>query len=234
MLGALWTILNPLAMILIYTLIFSQIMRTRLPGTDSTFAYSIYLCAGVLTWGFFAEIIGRGQNLFLEHANLLKKIAFPRLLLPIILILNAGLNFVIVFGLFSLFLVVSGNFPGLVYFAIFPILCIQILFSISLAVIIGTLNVFFRDVGQFFGIFMQFWFWLTPIVYPISIIPERAHFLINWNPMMPLVSAYQNILISGQMPHWRNFLPITLLTLLLCWLGLRLFRKRSGEIVDEL
>jgi lipopolysaccharide transport system permease protein len=79
LLGAAWTVINPLAMIIVYTVIFSQIMRAKLPGIDTTFAYSIYLCAGVLTWGLFAEIVGRGQNVFLENANLLKKLSFPRL-----------------------------------------------------------------------------------------------------------------------------------------------------------
>src|SRR3954465_3317713 len=77
MLGAAWTVLNPLAMIVVYTVIFSQVMRARLPGMDSKFAYSIYLCAGVLTWALFAEIVGRAQNVFLENANLIKKISFP-------------------------------------------------------------------------------------------------------------------------------------------------------------
>src|SRR3546814_999156 len=92
LLGAAWTVLNPLAMILVYTVIFSQIMRAKLPGIDSTFAYSIYLCAGLLTWGLFAEIVGRSQNVFLEHANLLKKLSFPRLCLPVTLVLSSLVN----------------------------------------------------------------------------------------------------------------------------------------------
>jgi len=174
LLGAAWTVLNPLAMIIVYTVIFSQIMRAKLPGIDSTFAYSIYLCAGVLTWGLFAEIAGRAQNTFLEHANLLKKLSFPRLCLPVTVVANALLNFAIVFGLFSVFLLISGNFPGLVYLALVPVLMILIAFAIGLGITLGVLNVFFRDVGQFFGIVIQFWFWLTPIVYPISILPECA------------------------------------------------------------
>lgn len=233
-LGAAWTILNPLAMIVVYTVIFSQVMRAKLPGIDTTFAYSIYLCAGVLTWGLFAEIIGQGQNVFLAHANLIKKLSFPRICLPVIVVLNAGLNFFIIFGLFTLFLILSDNFPGWVYFAIFPILCVQIMFSIGLAIIIGVLNVFFRDVGQFFGIFLQFWFWLTPIVYPASILPENIRTLISYNPMMAFISAYQGVLVSGTMPDWRGLVPVTFLTVLLCVFGMRLFRKRSGEMVDEL
>lgn len=233
LLGAAWTVLNPLAMIVIYTVVFSQVMHTRLPGVDSAFAYSIYLCAGVLPWGFFAEIISRGQNVFLVHANLIKKLSFPRICLPVIVILNASVNFAIIFGLFTLFLVISGNFPGWPYLAMFPVLVVQILFSISLAIIIGILNVFFRDVGQFFGIFLQFWFWLTPIVYSETILPERIKPLLGLNPMMAFVSAYQGILVSGVWPHWPDLIPVTVLSIVLCILGIRLFLKRSGEIVDE-
>lgn len=234
LLGAAWMVINPLAMILVYTVIFSQIMRARLPGVDSTFAYSIYLCAGVLTWGLFAEIAGRAQNVFLEHANLLKKISFPRLCLPVIVVANAGLNFAIIFGLFTAFLLMSGNFPGWAYLAIIPVLAIQVAFAIGLGIILGVLNVFFRDVGQFFGVVLQFWFWLTPIVYPITILPEGMRSLMDYNPMAGLIGAYQGILVTGQWPNWSSLWPVALLTVLLCALGMRLFRKRAGEMVDEL
>ena len=234
LLGAAWTVLNPLAMIVVYTVIFSQVMRAKLPGIDSTFAYSIYLCAGILTWGLFAEIVGRGQNVFLEHANLIKKLSFPRISLPVIVVLNASLNFAIIFGIFTLFLMLSGNFPGWAYLAVFPILLIQILFAIGLGIIIGVLNVFFRDVGHFFGIFLQFWFWLTPIVYPSTILPEKVKPIMVYNPMMTFMSAYQGIMVSGTLPRWQDFVWITLISLGLCIFGMRLFRKRSGEMVDEL
>jgi len=234
LLGAAWTVINPLAMIIVYTVIFSQIMRAKLPGIDSTFAYSIYLCAGVLTWGLFAEIAGRAQNTFLEHANLLKKLSFPRLCLPVTVVANALLNFAIVFGLFSVFLLISGNFPGLVYLALVPVLMILIAFAIGLGITLGVLNVFFRDVGQFFGIVIQFWFWLTPIVYPISILPESVRALMSYNPMANLIGAFQDILVTGQWPSWQGLLPVTLLAVAMCVLGMYLFRKHAGEMVDEL
>jgi lipopolysaccharide transport system permease protein len=234
LLGATWTILNPLAMIFVYTVIFAQVMKAKLPGVDSTFAYSIYLCAGVLTWGLFAEIIGRGQSVFLEHANLIKKISFPRICLPVVVILSVGLNFFIIFSLFTLFLLLSGNFPGWPYLAVFPVLFLQVLFSIGLAIIIGVLNVFFRDVGQFFGIVLQFWFWLTPIVYPAAILPEKIKALMVFNPMASFMAAYQGIFVSRIVPDWKDFIWITVVSLALCILAMRLFRKRAGEMVDEL
>jgi len=234
LLGATWTVLNPLAMIIVYTVIFAKVMSARLPGIDSAFAYSIHLCAGILTWGFFVEIVGRCQNVFIENGNLLKKLSFPRICLPIIVVLNASLNFVIIFTLFTAFLILSGNFPGWIFFGIIPILIVQVIFAIGLGMVLGVLNVFFRDVGQFFVIFLQFWFWFTPIVYPLAIVHEKMRELISWNPMVAVVVAYQEILVNRSAPEWNSLLPVSLMGVVLCILGVRLFRKRSGEMVDEL
>lgn len=234
LLGAAWTILNPLAMVIVYTVIFSSVMQARLPGMNDAFAYSIYLCSGIFTWGLFAEITGRGQNVFLENANLIKKLSFPRLCLPAIVVFNAMLNFGIIFGLFLLFLLVTGRLPGLPLLGLIPVLILQVTFAIGLGITLGVLNVFFRDVGQFFGILLQFWFWFTPIVYPITILPENFRGLLMFNPMVPIIGAYQTILVHGHWPDWQSMLPVALLSLLFCMLAIRLFRKRSGEMVDEL
>ncbi|GGC07106.1 ABC transporter permease [Pseudoduganella buxea] len=234
MLGAAWTLLQPLAMIVVYTVIFAQVMHSKLPGNASTFAYSIYLCAGILTWGLFAEILARAQTMFLDNASLIKKISFPRICLPIIVVLSALLNFAIIFGLFVVFLVLSGTFPGLVFFTILPVLLVQVLFAVGLGLLVGLLNVFFRDVGQLFSIVLQFWFWFTPVVYPTSILPEGIRALLVYNPMAAVIGAYQTVLVDARAPDWPSLLPVTVAALLLCVLGLRMFRRRAGEMVDEL
>ena len=234
LLGAAWTVINPLAMIVVYTVIFSQLMRAKLPGLDSTFGYSIYLCAGTLTWGLFAEITGRAQNTFLDNANLLKKLSFPRLCLPVVVVVNACVNFTIIFGLFTVFLVVTGSFPGIAYVALLPLLGILVAFSVGLGMVLGVLNVFFRDVGQFFGIFVQFWFWLTPIVYPVQVLPEGVQNLMFYNPMAPLLGGFQAVLVTAQWPDWASLTYPAILALLLCVVGMRLFKKNVGEMVDEL
>ena len=234
LLGATWAVLNPLAMIVVYTLIFSQIMRARLPGLDPTFGYGIYICAGLLTWGLFAEITSRAQNMFIEHADLLKKLNFPRLCLPFIVVGNAGINFGIIFSLFTAFLLLSGNFPGWPYLALAPILVVLVLLALGLGIALGVLNVFFRDVGQAFGIFLQFWFWLTPIVYPVSVLPPALRPWLALNPMTSIVAAFQDILALGQWPRWGSLWPVALLALASCAIGLRLFRRHAGEMVDEL
>lgn len=233
-LGALWSLLSPLAMIVVYTVIFAEVMHSKLPGVSSQFAYSIYLCAGILTWGLFAEIVARGQNMFIEQANLIKKISFPRICLPLIAVLNALVNFGIIFGLFIVFLVASHNFPGWVFFALLPVLAVQVLLALGIGMVAGVLNVFFRDVGQFLTIAMQFWFWLTPIVYPASILPAGVRPLLAWNPMAAVIQSCQAILVEGHAPAWPSLLPAAALAVLLCVFGLRLFRKRAGEMVDEL
>lgn len=234
LLGAAWTVLNPLSMIIVYTVIFSQLMRARLPGVENNLAYSIYLCAGVLAWGFFSEVINRSQSVFLENANLIKKLSFPRICLPLIVVINAGINFSIILSIFLGFLLITQNFPGWALLAVIPVLLIQIVFSVGLGIILGVLNVFFRDVGQFMGILLQFWFWFTPIVYPLAVLPESVRPLIAANPMAPLIAAYQGVFVYGQWPDWSTLLMPLLLAIALCVFAMRLFRKRAGEMVDEL
>lgn len=233
-LGAAWTVINPLSMIVVYTVIFSQIMRARLPGVDSTFAYSIHLCAGILSWGLFAEIVGRGQNVFIDNANLLKKLNFPRLCLPVTVVATAGLNFSIIFGLFTAFLLFSGNFPGWPYVSVVPVLAVLVIFAIGLGIMLGVLNVFFRDVGQFFGIALQFWFWGTPIVYPVEILPAKLQPYMSLNPMARLVDAFQTILLQGKWPDWYSLAPVAVVAFVLCVFGLNFYRRNAGEMVDEL
>jgi len=237
-LGAFWSLLGPLAMILVYTVIFAEVMHTRLPGTgtgaNARFAYSIYLCAGILAWNLFAEIVGHAQGMFIEHASLIKKISFPRVCLPMIVVLNALAGFAIIFGLFTAFLLLAGAFPGWVFLAIVPLLLLLVLLAAGIGMIAGVLNVFFRDVGQFVTIAMQFWFWLTPVVYPAAILPPEARPLLDWNPMARVIKSFQDVLLGGVAPDWRALAPVLLLALLLCMAGARLFRRRAGDMVDEL
>lgn len=138
LLGAAWTILQPLAMITVYTVVFSELMRARLPGIDRAYAYSMFLCAGLLTWGLFAEILQRGQNVFLDNGNLIKKLSFPRICLPVITVINALVNFGITFTLFILFLLAVHSFPGTVVLYTIPVLVIQIALAAGIGTIAGV------------------------------------------------------------------------------------------------
>ncbi len=234
-LGSVWSILNPLSMIVIYTVIFSQIMKAKLPGVESMYGYSVYLCSGIIFWGLFAEMMTRFQTLFIDNANVLKKLNFPRLTLPIITVFSSLLNVSIIIGIFFVFLLLTGQFPDYTILAVIPVLLVQLIFTVGLGMSLSVLNVFFRDIGQLFTIIVQFWFWLTPIVYPITILPKVIQkIVLTWNPIAPLMNAYQTIFVYGTMPEWDELLTPLLAGLLLCFFGLKLYVKHSADIVDEL
>jgi lipopolysaccharide transport system permease protein len=233
-LGFSWIFINPLITILIYTLIFSQVMHFKLATNDSPFAYSIFLCSGILVWGFFSEVLNRFVNVFVEHANVIKKIQFPKILLPMIVVSISFINFFIVFLLFLFFLLITGSLTDLSIFSILPVIAIILLFSCGLGIVLGVLNVFFRDVSQFFNIFLQFWFWLTPILYPLSAVPVRFQSLIKLNPMTSLIVSIQDVITINRYPDFYSLLYPFIVALALCFSGTYLFRKHSSEIVDEL
>ncbi|MDX2165674.1 MAG: ABC transporter permease [Deltaproteobacteria bacterium] len=233
-LGAAWALLTPLATIAIYTLVFANVMGARMPGTEDRFAYSVFLCAGLLPWNYFSEVVLRGLNVFLEYAPLLKKVSFPRSVLPVALLCTATLNFAIIFGLFLVVLIGLGRFPGWAVLAFVPLLALQQALALGLGVLLGVLNVFFRDVGQAVGVLLQFWFWLTPIVYSASVLPQRARGWLALNPLTALVDAYQQILLTGAWPDWAALRGHALAAALLCGLAAFAFSRLQGELVDEL
>lgn len=234
-LGAAWTLLNPLAMILIYTLVFSQVMGARLPALDSPFAYAIYVCAGLLTWALFQDVITRSVNLFTAHANLITKVAFPTSSLVMIVVCVALLDFALIFATFLLLLAVTGTLPGLVLSALLPLLLLQLGLSAGLGLLAAVLQVFFRDVSHVTAISLRLWFWLTPIVYPVTILPDWVRFWVQGlNPMTALVDGYQRILLLHQWPDWSSLWLPAVWAAAALWLGLTLYRARASELLDEL
>jgi hypothetical protein len=123
---------QPLALIVIYTVIFSQIMKPALPGHDSKFAYSIYLCAGILIWQLFSDLVGRSVGVFVRNADLLKKVNLPKLALPVVVVLSALSNFAVIVVLFAGFLLLIGAFPASAIFAIIPVLVLLVAFALGL------------------------------------------------------------------------------------------------------
>jgi lipopolysaccharide transport system permease protein len=234
LLGAGWAIITPLAMVLVYLLVFSQVMQARLPGRAGAMDYGVYLCAGVLVWGFFAEILNRSTTMFLDSAGLLKKMNFPRVCLPVIVVVNASMNFAIVFLLFLALLALTGHFPGRYVLALPPLMLLLGVLACSLGTVMGMINVFFRDVGQALGVILQVWFWMTPIVYPVSILPHAIEPVVLANPVTPVVSAVQRVALGTGWPQWEQLLAPTAAALLVAAFAFGLFRRHAHEIVDEL
>lgn len=233
-LGALWLILQPLTMIAVYTVVFSNLMHARMPEINNPFAYSIYLCAGILTWSLFTQMLTGMVTIFLNYAHVLKKINVPKLCLPIIVASSSLFNFIIIFILFIIFLICSNNFPGIVLIMIIPVLFLQIIFTVALGLILGIMNVFVRDIGHFVTILLQLWFWFTPIVYITTTLPSWAQQALKYNPLAAIIQAYQTILLHQQPPVWNSLINSTLLSVILFFLACTMYKKYSADLVDEL
>lgn len=232
-LGFFWHILQALAQIAVYALIFSELMRSRLPGSSDPLSYSIYLCAGVLPWQLFQELVTQGSSLFVDNSNILKKSGFPRICLPSVLVCSALLNFVIVFAFFMIWLLWSGRppiEPGLLVLPLFLLVGI----GASIGVFVGLLNVFLRDLGQVVAIVLPFWFWLTPIVWPLEAMPEGIRALLAYNPLAaPIQYLHAAFLGRGTdiLPSLSYAFGFMFFTSILAILS---FSRLQGSLVDEL
>lgn len=235
LLGGVWSVLNPLTMIVVFTLIFSQVMGSRLPNNSGgVFGFSVYLCSAMLPWNWFSELLGRLNAMFIENGNLMKKASFPRICLPTIVLLSTAIHFAIIFCLFIIFLALVGKLPGAPLLAFPIVLAIHVGVAIGLGLLLGTLNVFFRDVGQFTSVLLQFWFWFTPIVYVANVLPASMQTVISFNPIAAVADAYHAIFAQQVFPNWGSLVyPAVLALFLLCFGGVA-FLRLSGEIIDEL
>ena len=233
-LGALWQVLSPLAMIAVYTVIFSELMRARLPGIDDRFAYAIFVCCGLLPWTMYTEVLTRSQMMFIDNANLLKKASFPRSCVPAIVVASSLANFAVVYAVFLALIAISGHWPGWPVLALpVPILLLCLL-GLAIGVFLGIVHVFFRDVGQVLAIALQVWFWLTPIVYPVQALPAAYQRWIAANPVTPIVAAIQDVFVWQRWPDWPSLAYPAVIAASLTLLSVMAFRRQSAWIVDEL
>ena len=233
-LGAAWIVLFPLAQATIYAVVLAQILGARLPGTTSRVAYAAYLIAGTSAWSLFSEIILRCMSVFIEYGSVLKKIAFPRLCLPLVVAGSAVINhlfLLLAVGVVFLYL----DTPPTVVWIVLPVGMVLIAgIAFGLGILLGLMNVFMRDVSHVFGIVLQFAFWLTPIVYVPDALPAHLRWLTTLNPLTPLVGIYQGAMVFGRWPDPKALLGPTLLALLLVLFTLSVFRRASPELVDAL
>lgn len=233
-LGALWMVIHPLMQVLIFATILSEVLSAKLPGVKDKYGYALYLMAGTLCWTMFAETIGKCVSLFVENGNLMKKQAFPRICLPLVaggvVLVNNVLLLLAILAVFALL----GHSPG-THVAWLPVLMLLTLgFAMSLGLLLGIFNVFVRDIGQVVPVVLQALFWLTPVVYSVNILPAQVQELFKLNPLFPLVTAYQNVLLYGRSPDWFDLMPLTLAMLVLGAVSLVVFRRASPEMVDAL
>ncbi|KAB8317096.1 ABC transporter permease [Tolypothrix campylonemoides VB511288] len=233
-LGALWMVIHPLAQVLIFALILSEVLSAKLPGIDNKHAYALYLMAGTLCWTLFAEMLSKCLTLFIDNGNLMKKMAFPRICLPLI---AAGIslvtNILLACAIFAVFAVLD-HAPSAQVAWLPLLILVTLLLAVGVGLVLGVLNVFVRDIGQTVPVLLQALFWLTPIVYSLSILPERFQVWFAKNPLYPLVTSYQNVMVFGTPPDFVGLAWLAASGVGLLLIALALFRRANAEMVDLL
>jgi lipopolysaccharide transport system permease protein len=225
--------LPTLFMVFIYTVVFSRLMNTRLPGVDHQYAYSIYLCGGLMTWNLLLELVQRGKGVFLEHANLIKKANFPKFILFMPVLAVALLNSFILIVLVLVFMVASGYPLDASVLSLVPVLAITAFLGLVVGALLATLNVFFRDIGQLTDVFFQALFWATPVVYPVTILSERMRNVLSWNPVFSLIETSQNALLGVSGAFGQLGYPLAVAACVLV-LFVALYKRSYADLLDQI
>lgn len=231
--GTAWIVLQPMAQVLIFATVLSNVLAARLEGVDNKYAYAVYLMSGIACWSLFADIVTRSVTVFIDNASLLKKIQFPRISLPLIVIGSALVNNV------ALLLVIFAILPLLGVSFTTHMLWLPLLVALTVALaagiglLLGTLNVFARDVGQIVSVALQFWFWITPVVYPVHIVPEGFRMTLDLNPVVPLVASFHNVILFGRPPA-QGLVYSAVVAATMLAISFFVFRRASAEMVDVL
>lgn len=233
--GWAWLLLPPLVLIAIYTLVFSRLMRGAGLPDHGPYTYSVFLCAGMFTWQWFSELVSRLVGLFTHHASLIKKTTVPWPVLLAVDVLTISFGLCIQLVLFTLLLLAVGMWPGWPALWFVPLLAVQGLLAVGLALGLSVLHVFFRDVGMAVSLVLQIWFWMTPIVYPLEALPAQFQQLLRWNLVTPLTEAYQTVVLQTRPAiDWSSVGLAACAGLLLLLLSVRLVRRNEAQIRDEL
>lgn len=234
-LGGVWMIIHPLAQAAIFALVLAEVMAAKLPGmANSKFAYAIYLLSGMLAWSLFSEIVSRCLTVFIDNGNLLKKMLFPRINLPLIIAGSALINNLLLLLAVLVVFALLGHVPGREIAWMPLLILLTMALGLGVGLLLAVFNVFVRDVGQVVPIALQLGFWFTPIVYTPDVVPLRLRSLLHLNPMTPIVESFQNVMLFDQPPDFPALAWIFIITLLLMMAALALFRRASGEMADVL
>ena len=231
-LGIAWAVLTPVVMIAIFTFIFAGIFGARFGASDSHWDYALYLFCGLLPWTMFQESVQQSANTIIIHANLVKRVVFPLETLPAAQVFAAlGNQLFATVGLLIATLAIQRELHLTALWL--PVLLLpQLLFALGVAWLIASLGVFLRDIAQGITLLLMAWMYLTPIIYPESIVPDRFRLLININPFTPLVRSYRRIFLDGAAPDWRGLAYFTLVAAVVCLFGYWWFARTRKSFAD--
>jgi lipopolysaccharide transport system permease protein len=234
-LGFIWSFIYPLINILIYMIIFGNLMGARLPGTSSVWGYGVYLISGLIPWTAFANTVTRSSTVFLDKKNIITKIHLDLPTLPLFIVLSETITFTVTLMIFLGILFVTGFSVSLYLLLLIPVIYfIQQLFAYALGFFLGMIVVFLRDLKEVVTIGFQIWFWFTPIVYVFEIIPPLAQQILFWNPALAFISAYHDIFILQKMPSFLFLSLVLLMSIVLVFMDYMIFKKLEKDIRDFL
>lgn len=227
-LGIIWSFLNPLLQIAVYAIVFPLIMKSDLPN------YTVFLCCGLIPWNFFSSAISRTSFTMIENGNIIKKVFFPRQILPISVVTSEAVNFMISTVIILAFVLAYGM--GITQFIIFYplVLLVQYLLLIGISFIVSSVTVFFRDLQHFIGIALQLLFYATPIVYASNTIPENFQWILKFNPMTYVINGYRYIFYYQQAPDFVSLLIVLGISIILCVVGYMIFNKLQRRFAEEI
>lgn len=231
--GLLWSFLNPILMLVIYTFVFSVIFKARWGTPDeSKTQFAIVLFAGMIVQSLFAEVINRAPGLIIANTNFVKKVVFPLEILPVIS-MGAALfhNAVSILVLLAAYIIFNGSLQWTVVFLPLVILPLVILTQ-GLAWILASLGVFLRDIAQTVGIVTTVLSFLAPVFYPVSALPVQMQPYIKLNPLTIIIEQARAVLVFGKMPDWTEIGAYTLVSILVAWLGYAWFQKTRKAFAD--
>jgi len=232
--GLFWSVINPLLQILVYTFIFGYIISVNIGGNAGAANYGIFLFAGMLPWIAFSEAVQKSSTVILENKDLVKQVRFPVMLLPVQILLSSFLHELIALVIFIGILFALSQPPALLAVGLIALFPLQLMFTLGLGLIVSAFHVLYKDVGQLVSALLLLWFFATPIVYPISLVPKGLHVLFYINPVTPLISAYRAALLGNEVPHLWAFVYFSVFSLLILILGMSLFRRMSRDFSDLL
>lgn len=231
-LGIAWAVLTPVVMIAIFTFIFAGIFGARFGVNQSHWDYALYLFCGLLPWSMFQESVQQSANTIVVNSNLVKRVVFPLEALPAAQVFAALGNQL--FATVALLIATVIVRQRLEITAIWlPVLLIpQILFALGAAWLIASLGVFLRDIAQGVTLLLMAWMYLTPIIYPESIVPENFRFFIELNPFTPLIRNYRKIFLDGLAPDWRGLAYFTIIAAVIFLFGYWWFARTRKSFAD--
>jgi lipopolysaccharide transport system permease protein len=231
-LGIVWAILTPVVTIAIFTFIFAEIFGARFGTSSSHWDYALYLFCGLLPWTMFQESLQQSASTIVTHANLVKRVVFPLETLPVAQTFSALGNQL--FGTVALLVaaaIIRHELQPTVLWL--PVLLIpQLLVTLGGAWLIASLGVFLRDIAQGITLVLMAWMYLTPIIYPESIVPEKYRVFVNANPFTALVRSYRRIMLDGAAPDWSSLLYFSIFALLVFVVGYWWFARTRKNFAD--